>query len=160
MLFSLNGFTFVHVALSLIGIMAGFVLVGGFLANTMLTTTNFVFVVTTILTSVTGLLFPFHSVLPSHIVSVVSLLAVGLALYAQVGHSRRGRWRAVFVVASLVALYLNVFVLVVQTFVKNAALQALAPTQTEWPFVLAQILTLAAFVLLGVLAQRQFEASA
>lgn len=153
----LETFTFLHVAISLIGLAAGFVVVGGFLANVMLPRAIDVFLATTIATNVTGFMFPLVQILPSHIVAGISLVVLAVAAYAYYGQHLAGAWRPVFVAAATAALYLNAFVLVVQTFVKNPALAALAPTQTEAAFVSAHALTLAAFALLGWLSWRRFR---
>jgi hypothetical protein len=115
------------------------------------------FLVTTILTRVTGILFPFSQLLPSHIVGAISLVVLALALVALYAFRLGGAWRWVYVVTAVLALYLNVFVGVVQAFQKLAFLHALAPTQSEPPFAVAQAIVLAAFVLLGFLAVRRFH---
>lgn len=148
-------FTFLHVAISLIALAAGFVVTGGLLSGAQLPRATHLFLWTTVLTNVTGLLFPFNGLLPSHIVAIVSLALLLIALYAYYARGALGVWRKVFVVTSLAALYLNAFVLVVQTFLKNPALAALAPTQSEPPFVAAQALTLLTFLGLGYGALRR-----
>jgi hypothetical protein len=158
MIFGLDGFTLFHILLSLVGIAAGFVVVGGFLSNARLDGVTHVFLATTAATSITGFLFPFSTLLPSHIVGLVSLAVLAVAIYARYAAGLDGRWRWIYVVSATAALYLNVFVLVVQTFVKNPALVALAPTQSELPFVLSQGLTLAGFLVLGALAVGRFRA--
>ena len=158
MIFGLDGFTLFHIALSLIGVASGFLVIGGFLSNARLDGATHVFLATTAATSLTGFLFPFSTLLPSHIVGVVSLAVLAVAIYAWYFTDLAGRWRWIYVVAATVALYLNVFVLVVQTFVKNPALSVLAPTQSELPFAVTQGVTLVLFLVLGVLALRRFRA--
>jgi hypothetical protein len=153
----LQTFTLLHVAISLIGLAAGFVVIGGFLANTALPRATDVFLLTTIATNVTGFMFPFVAFLPSHAVALVSLVVLAAAAYAYYAKDLAGGWRTVFVATATAALYLNAFVLVVQTFQKNPALLALAPTQSEPAFVTAQALTLAAFALVGLLSWRRFH---
>lgn len=157
MIFGLDGFTLFHVALSLVGIAAGFVVVGGFLSNAQLTGATHLFLVTTAATSLTGFLFPFVDLLPSHITGIVSLVVLAVAIYAYYFTRLAGGWRTVFVVTATAALYLNVFVLIVQTFIKNPALLTLAPTQSELPFAATQGLTLVVFVLLGWASVRRFR---
>lgn len=148
-------FTFLHVAISLAALAAGFIVVGGWLSGTQLPRTTHLFLWTTVLTNVTGLLFPFNGLLPSHIVAIISILLLLIAIYALYARGALGVWRKVFVVTSLAALYLNAFVLVVQTFLKDPALAALAPTQSEPAFVAAQALTLLTFLVLGYGALRR-----
>jgi len=116
-----------------------------------------VFLATTILTSVTGFAFPFDRFLPSHWFGVISLVVLAVALLALYAFRLAGPWRRLFVAAAVVALYLNVFVAVVQAFQKLAFLQPLAPTQSEAPFLLAQLVVLAVFIVLGILAARRFQ---
>ena len=160
MIFGLDGFTLFHIVLSLVAIAAGFVVIGGLLANVRLDGATHVFLATTAATSLTGFGFPFSTLLPSHIVGIISLVVLAVATYAWYFTPLGGPWRWIYVAAATAALYLNVFVLVVQTFLKNPALSALAPTQSELPFTLTQGGTLILFVLLGVLAVRRFQAGA
>jgi hypothetical protein len=152
----MDTFTFVHVVLSLIGIAAGFIVFFGFIADASLPRVTALFLFTTVLTSVTGFGFPFTKLLPSHIVGIISLVFLAAALYALYAAHLYGAWRWIYVVAASVALYLNVFVLIVQLFLKVPVLHALAPTQAETPFVATQGLALVAFLILGFLAVRRF----
>lgn len=145
-------FTLFHVALSVAGILAGFVVVSGFISARGLDGWNALFLTTTVLTSTTGFLFPVHKFLPSHAIGILSLIALATAIFARYRRRLEGGWRRSYVIASVIALYFNVFVLVVQLFLKVPALKALAPTQTEAPFKLAQILVLALFIFLGIYA--------
>jgi hypothetical protein len=154
---SLATFTLVHVVISLIGIVTGLVVLAGMLRSQRLPGWTAVFLVTTILTSVTGFFFPFERLLPSHIVGIISLVVLAVALLALYVQRLSGRWRWIYVATAVFALYLNVFVLVVQAFLKIAFLKALAPTQGEPPFAIAQGLVLLAFVALGILALRGFH---
>ena len=147
----LNLFTAFHVVLSLIGIASGLVVLGGFLASKRLNGWATLFLTTTAATSLTGFLFPFHGFLPSYAVGALSLVVLAVAVYA------RGRWRKTYVITSSVALYLNVFVLIAQMFQKIPALKALAPTQTETPFQIAQAVVLLLFVVLTTRAVIRFH---
>jgi len=153
---SLSAFTTLHVVLSLIGILAGIVVVLGMLGGRRLPGWTVLFLLTTILTSVTGLLFPFSHLLPSHVVAIISLLVLALAVLALYVLHLEGIWRWVYVVSAVIALYLNVFVGVVQAFQKIAFLQPLSPTQSEPPFLITQFAVLAIFILVGVWAVRSF----
>lgn len=157
MIFGLDGFTFFHIAISLIGIAAGFVVVGGFLSDARLDSATHLFLVTTVLTNVTGLLFPFQKILPSHVVAIISLVVLAVAVYAYYFTRLQGAWRWIYVASATAALYLNVFVLIAQTFVKNPSLLTLAPTQSELPFAAAQGAALLAFLVIGYLAVKSFS---
>lgn len=159
MILGMDAFTFVHTALSLIGIATGFVVLYGFLSDHRFDGWTAVFLFTTLATSVTGFGFPFVELLPSHIVGIVSLVVLFCAVYARYGAKLLGVWRPVYIASATAALYLNVFVLIVQLFVKVPALTALAPTQSELPFVAAQGATLLAFLALGYRATRRFHGS-
>jgi hypothetical protein len=140
---STSAFTLVHVALSLVGIVAGLVAMFGLVAGKRLDRWTVVFLATTVATSVTGFGFPFDHLLPSHKVGIVSLLVLPLAIAARYAFHLAGVWRRIYVIGAAVALYLNIFVLVVQLFLKVPALKAIAPTQKEPPFVIAQLAVLA-----------------
>ena len=157
---TLATFTAVHVALSLIGIAAGFVVMIGLLRGTQLRGWTAVFLVTTVATSVTGYGFPVDRVLPSHIVGVLSLVVLAIAILALYALHLSGAWRSVYVVCAALALYFNVFVGVVQAFLHVPALHALAPQQNEPPFVIVQLIVLAGFVVLTILAVKRFRVAA
>ena len=151
-------FTLVHVLISLAGIGTGFIVLYGLLAAKRLDGWTAIFLVTTVLTSLTGFLFPFKHLLPSHIVGVISLLVLAPAIFGRYVHDLAGAWRWIYVVSAVLALYLNVFVAIVQAFLKVPALKALAPKQTEPPFLLAQVVVMAIFIVLGIVAVRKFHA--
>ena len=157
---TLATFTAVHVALSLIGIAAGFVVMIGLLRGTQLRGWTAVFLVTTVATSVTGYGFPVDRVLPSHIVGVLSLVVLAIAILALYALHLSGAWRSMYVVCAALALYFNVFVGVVQAFLHVPALHALAPQQNEPPFVIVQLIVLAGFVVLTILAVKRFRVAA
>jgi hypothetical protein len=151
-------FTFLHVVISLIGIASGLIVLERFLRNRTLGLSNLVFLVATILTSVTGFMFPFKTFgSPAHIVGVISLVVLAIALFALYAGNLIGPWRWIYICTALVALYLNVFVAVVQSFLKIGGLHALAPNGTEPPFVIAQAVVLALFVVLGIVALIRFR---
>jgi len=154
---SASTYTFLHVLISLVGIASGFVVLFGFLAGRRLDRWTAVFLATTALTSITGFGFPFDHLLPSHIVAIISLALLAFAIPALYVFHLAGAWRWIYVVGSAMALYLNVFVLVVQSFEKVPALKALAPTQKEPPFLVAQLLVLAIFAALTIFATVRFH---
>lgn len=157
---SLATFTQLHVVLSLIGIGAGFVVVYGLWTAQRLPRWTALFLATTVTTSVTGFLFPSTIFGPAHIVGVISLVVLAVTLPALYAYRLAGAWRWIYVAGAVIALYLNVFVGVVQAFAKLAPLHALAPTGTEPAFQVAQLLTLAIFVGVCVIAVRRFRPAA
>jgi hypothetical protein len=150
-------YTLLHVLISLVGIGSGFVVVYGFLNAKRLDRWTAIFLTTTALTSITGFGFPVEHLMPSHIVGSISLVVLAAAIPARYLFHMKGAWRTVYVIGSALALYFNVFVLVVQSFMKVPALKALAPTQKEPPFAVAQLVVLAAFIWLTTLATRRFR---
>ena len=150
-------FTSFHTAISLIAIVSGLSVLYGLLTANRMRAMTALFLVTTIATSVTGYFFHRDHILPSHIVGAISLVVLAAACVALYASGLRGGWRRVYVVSAVLALYLNVFVLVVQLFLKVPSLHALAPNGSEPPFVLVQGAVLVAFVALAVLALRRFR---
>jgi len=148
-------FTQVHVVLSLIGIGAGLIVMFGLLAGELRDRWNTLFLATTVATSVTGFGFPFDHLLPSHKVGIISLVILTVAIVARYGLHLAGAWRRIYVVCAAVALYLNVFVGVTQAFLKFSALSALAPRQTEAPFVVTQLVVLGLFIALTIVAAKK-----
>jgi len=157
--FDFGTLTLVHVALSIVGIVAGLVLVGGLMAGTRLDGWLGLFLATTALTNATGFLFPFQAVLPSHIVGLISLLILPVPVIARYGRQLAGPWRRAFVVSSVVVLYFNVLVLMVQLFQKVPGLIVIAPTQKAPAFVVTQLLVVVMFAALGRAAVRGFGGS-
>jgi hypothetical protein len=149
-----------HTAISLLGIAAGVVVVVGMLLGRRLDGWTAVFLWTTIATSFSGFFLPAEKILPSHVVGMVLLVVLAVSLFAL--HVRRlaGGWRPAFVFSAVAALYLNVFVLIVQMFQKVPALHALSPTQSEPPFAIVQGGTLLVFVALGIVANSRFRPTA
>ena len=150
-------FTLVHVLLSLVGILSGLIVMSGMLRSKKLTNWTALFLATTVLTSVTGFLFHSSGFGPSHIVGLISLVALVIAILAIYVYRLADSWRWLYVVCAVLALYLNVFVGIVQAFQKVPLLQPLAPTQSEPPFLTTQLVVMAIFVLLGTLAVRRFR---
>jgi len=153
----LHIYTIIHTLISLVGIFTGLVVLFGMLAGRRLDGWTKWFLIMTVATSVTGFFFPFHGFTPAHGVGIISLLVLAGAIYARYPRHLAGHWRWIYVVTAVIALYLNVFVGVVQAFLKVPALHALAPTQTEPPFKLTQLVVLALFLLLGIIAAIRFR---
>jgi hypothetical protein len=148
-------FTLVHVILSLIGILSGFVVVFGLLQGKRLNGLTVLFLTTTALTSVTGFAFPNSHITPGIILGILSLVVLAVAIAARYIFHLTGAWLRVYVIGTVLALYFNVFVLIAQCFQKIPALKALAPTGTEPPFLIAQLIVMALFIALGVLAGKR-----
>ena len=150
-------FTWLHVLISLAGIGTGFIVVYGLISGKRLDGWTAIFLATTVLTSLTGFLFPVEHILPSHVVGVISLVVLAVAILARYALHLAGVWRWIYVLCAVLALYLNVFVAVVQSFLKVPALKALAPTQKEPPFLVAQLAVMALFIALGIFSVRKFH---
>ena len=157
MILGLQPFTFAHVLISVIGIVSGFVVLFGLLTAKRLEGWTGLFLVTTVATSVTGFGFPIDIILPSHIIAVISLVVLAVAIIARYAFRLAGPWRVAYVIGAGIALYLNVFVLIVQLFRKVPALNALAPTQSEPPFAIVQGTVLVVFVAAVVAAAIRFH---
>lgn len=157
---SISTFTLVHVVLSLIGIFAGAVVLFGMLRAKRVDLWTALFLATTILTSVTGFFFPSDHLLPSHIIGIISLVALAIAILALYLYRLAGSWRWIYVTSAVVALYFNVFVGVVQAFQKLPFLTPLAPTQSEPPFLVTQLVVITLFILVGFVAVRSFHPAA
>ena len=154
---SLASFTVLHLIISMIAIALGFVVAGGILASNKLPGWTAWFLILTTLTSATGFLFPFTKVTPAHIVSVISLVLLAIAVYALYGKGLGGVWRSVYVVTAMLALWFNVFVLIVQSFQKVALLNVYAPTGSEPPFAITQGIVLVFFVLMIWIGIKRFR---
>ena len=154
---SIAAFTKLHVAISLIGIVSGLVVLYGMLGAQRMPGWTALFLATTVLTSVTGFMFPATTVTPAAIFGAISLAVLAVALLALYVFQANGAWRWIYVVTALFALYLNVFVLVVQAFQKIAFLHPLAPNGSEPPFLVAQTIVLLTFLWLGLGAVRKFH---
>jgi hypothetical protein len=156
---SLSTFTMLHVIISLIGVVSGLVVLSGLLGSKVMPGWTALFLVTTILTSATGFLFPFDKLLPSHIIAIISLVLLAIACFALYGMKLAGAWRWIYTLTALIALYLNVFVLVIQSFLKIGPLHALAPSvpPSEPPFAAVQGIILVFFVIAIIGAVRRFR---
>ena len=153
----LTAFTIFHVVLSLIAIGSGFIVVSGLLASKRLDGSTTLFWTTAVGTTVTAFFFPFHGFTPAIGLGIVSMLVLAVGVAALYRFGLAGGWRRTYAISAVIALYLNMFVLVVQLFEKVPALKELAPTQSEPPFQIAQLVVLVVFVALGVQAARKFH---
>jgi hypothetical protein len=154
---SLSAFTTLHVAISIMAIAAGLVVLRGFLGSHPMNAVTLLFLITTVLTSLTGFLFPFHGITPGIVIGILSLVLLAAATLGRYAFHMAGPWRWIYVVSSVVALWFNVFVFIVQSFEKIPTLHRLAPTGTELPFKAVQFAILVAFVALGYLSVRRFH---
>jgi hypothetical protein len=146
----MSTFTLIHVVISLIGILSGLVVVYGFLVGKKLAGWNAVFLLMTILTSVTGFFFPFHGITPGIVVGVISLVVLAVAVAAW-----QKKWARTYIVTATVAEFFNVLVLIVQSFQKIPALHTLAPKGTEPITNVAKVLALVVFVVAAWVAIRR-----
>jgi hypothetical protein len=156
---SLENFTILHVIISLVAVASGLVVMFGMLGSQRMPALTGFFLVTTILTSVTGLMFPFTELLPSHVLSIISLVLLAIACFALYGRQVAGIWRPIYVVTALVSLYINVFVLVIQSFLKIPVLHALAPGNppNATIFVIVQSIVLLLFAVAIFSVWRRFR---
>ncbi len=154
---SLHTFTIVHVIISLIAIAAGFVVMFGMLGSKPLPGWTAIFLLTTLLTSVTGFMFPIGGFTPALGTGIVAIVILAIALLALYGKHLAGAWRWIYAATAVASLYLNVFVLIVQSFQKMPFLAVLAPTQSEPPFLIAQVVALVFFVAFGIAAAIKFR---
>jgi hypothetical protein len=150
-------FTKVHVVISLVAIVSGLFVAFGLLRAKRFDGLTAFFLITTVATSVTGFFFPFHGFTPAIGVGIVSMVVLAIAIFARYGRKLEGAWRWIYVVTAMLALYLNVFVLIVQLFQKLPALMVLAPTQSEAPFLVTQLAAVALFVVLTIVAAIRFR---
>jgi hypothetical protein len=157
---SLAIFTLIHVLISLAGIATGFVVVGAWLAGKHPPAWTKWFLITTVATSVTGFFFPFRGFTPPYAFAILSLVVLALAIYALSVRRLAGGWRKTYVISATAALYLNVFVLIAQLFLRSPALHQLAPKGSEPAFGITQGILLIAFVALGRAALRRFPTEA
>jgi len=156
---SLHAVTILHVVISLIGIVSGLVVLFGLFKSQLMPGMTAIFLLTTILTNATGFMFPFDKLLPSHIIAILSLVLLAVACIALYGMKLSGAWRAIYVITAIASLYLNVFVLVIQSFMKVGPLHALAPSipPSEPPFAVTQGVVLVLFVIATIAAVRRFR---
>lgn len=147
----------IHVALSLIALVLGLIVLYGLLSGEVLGVWTVLFLLGLILTSVTGFPLPPFGLDPPRMVGILSLILLAIAVLAIYAFRLRGAWRWIYVVTAMAALYLDAFVGVIQAFAKLTFLHSLAPTQSEPPFLIAQVIVLVIFVALGFLAVRRFH---
>jgi hypothetical protein len=154
---SLATYTLIHVIISLIGIGSGLIVLFGMFGGKRLDGMTALFLATTALTSLTGFGFPFEHITPGIILGILSLLVLAIAIPARYSFRMAGKWRAIYVITAVIALYFNCFVLIAQSFLKVPALHALAPKGNEPPFAIAQGVLLVLFIVAGILAVKKFH---
>jgi hypothetical protein len=153
----LHIYTIVHTLISLIAIFTGVVVVLGMIGGKRLDGWTKWFLITAVLTTATGFFFPFHGVTPAIILGVITVPVLAITIYARCSKQLAGAWRWIYVIGAVMSLYFNLFVLVVQLFEKIPALHAMAPTQTEAPFKLTQLVVLLVSALLAIVAAIRFH---
>jgi hypothetical protein len=154
---SLATYTLIHVIISLVGIGSGLIVLFGMIGGKRLDGMTALFLATTALTSLTGFGFPFEHVTPAIILGILSLIVLIVAIPARYSFHMAGKWRAIYVITAVIALYFNCFVLIAQSFLKVPALHALAPKGNEPPFAIAEGILLVLFIVAGVLAVKKFH---
>jgi hypothetical protein len=153
-------FTFFHVVISLVGIGSGLIVALGMIFGKRLDGWTAIFLATSLVTSVTGFMFPYHGLTPGLAIGVLSLIALAAAIVARYRRHLVGGWRRTYVITAIIALYFNVFILVVQLFEKVPALHALAPKGSEPPFAITQVIVIIVFIALGIAAAKGFGSGA
>jgi len=158
MIFGLTLLTFVHVVITLVAIAAGLIAIFGMIRNNRMDSITAVFLLFTVLTSVTGFVFfPIVTITPALILGIMSIVVLAITLAARYLYSMRGAWRWIYVVGAVIAQYFNSFVLVVQSFLKIPALHVLAPDGGGPVFGAAEGAVLLFYILIGTLAMRRFR---
>lgn len=160
MVLNLTPFVWVHTILSLIALVAGVIVLLDMLKSKMSSATTAIYLVTAHATNITGFMLPADRILPSHIFGVISTIALVIACIALYAKHLAGSWRRIYVITATLGVYLLAFVTVAQAFLKVVALQPLAPTQSEPPFAIAQLVVLVIFVALGWAATKRFNGAA
>jgi hypothetical protein len=150
-------YTIIHTAISLVAILTGFVVLLGLLSGKRFDGWTKWFLIAAVATTITGFFFPFYGFTPAIGLGIISLPFLAVTIFARYPKQLAGPWRWIYVIGAVTCLYFNLFVLVVQAFEKIPALHALAPTQTEPPFKLTQLIVLALFVVLGIVAAIRFR---
>jgi hypothetical protein len=150
-------YTIIHTLISLVAIFTGFVVVFGLLSGKRLDGWTKWFLVTAVATTITGFFFPFHGFTPAIGLGIISLPFLTLTIFARYPKHLVGPWRWIYIIGAVICLYFNLFVLVVQLFEKAPALHAMAPTQTEPPFKLTQLVVLLVSALLAIIAAIRFH---
>jgi hypothetical protein len=150
-------YTIVHTLISLIAIFTGLIVVFGMIGCKRLDGWTKWFLITAVATTITGFFFPFHGFTPAIGLGIISMPFLALTIFARYPKHLAGSWRWIYVIGAVICLYFNLFVLVVQAFEKVPALHALAPTQSERPFKLTQLVVLLVSVLLGIVAAIRFH---
>jgi hypothetical protein len=156
---SLSAVTTLHVVISLVGIAAGLIVLSGLFKSQSMPGMTAIFLITTILTNATGFMFPFEKLLPSHVIAIISLILLAIACIALYSMKLSGAWRSIYLITAIASLYLNIFVLVIQSFLKIGFLHALAPSvpPSEPPFAIVQGVVLVLFVIAGIAAVRRYR---
>jgi hypothetical protein len=149
----------IHVVISLIAIVAGVLVTFGFVTDRRMNGWNAIFLLFTIATSVTGFLLPLNGLTPPVMLGIISLVVLVISVYARYAKLLLQVWRPAYVVTAMFAFYLNFFVLIAQSFQKLPSFHALAPTQTEPPFIAAQIGALVLFIILTIVSVKRYHPS-
>jgi hypothetical protein len=153
----LHIYTIIHTLISLAAIFTGFVVLFGLLTRKWLDGWTKWFLITAVATTVTGFFFPFHGITPAIVLGIITVPILAITIVARYSKNLAGTWRWIYVVGAVLTLYFNIFVLVVQSFQKVPALHAIAPTQTESPFQITQLIALVLSIILTILGIIRFR---
>ena len=153
----LHIYTIIHTLISLAAVFTGLIVLFGMIGGKRLDGWTKWFLISAVLTTATGFFFPFHGVTPAIILGIISLPFLALTISARYAKHLAGSWRWIYVIGAVICLYFNLFVAVVQAFEKIPALHALAPTQSEPPFKLTQLVVLLVSALLAIVAAIRFH---
>ncbi len=157
MILGMTPFTFFHVVISLVAILSGLMIVFGMMSGKRLNGWTALFLLMALATDITGFMFPYHGFTPGIGVGIVSMLVLAIALFARYSRHMAGGWRMIYAITTLIAVYLNIFVLVAQLFEHVPSLHALAPTGSEPPFLIGQVIVMVIFIALGIAAVKGFR---
>jgi hypothetical protein len=150
-------YTIIHTLISLIAIFTGFLVLFGLLSAKLFDGWTKWFLITAVATTLTGFFFPFHGLTPAIVLGIISLPILVITITARYPKRLAGAWRWIYVIGAVMSLYFNLFVLVVQSFEKIPGLHAMAPTQSESPVKVTQLIVLALSILLGIAAVIRFH---
>jgi hypothetical protein len=150
-------YTIIHTLISLVAIFTGFIVLFGLLSSERLDGWTKWFLISAVATTVTGFFFPFHGLTPAFKLGIISAVILAITIYARYFKNLSGPWRWLYAAGAVTSLYFNVVVLIVQSFEKVPALYSFAPTQTEQPFKVTQLVALALFMLFTIVAAIRFR---
>jgi len=157
MILGMTPFTFFHVVISLVAILSGLAILFGMMSGKRLDGWTALFLLIAVATDITGFMFPYHGFTPGIGVGIVSMVVLAIALFARYSRRMAGGWRRIYAITAVIAVYFNIFVLVAQFFEHVPSMHVLAPTGSEPPFLIAQVIVMVIFIALGIAAVKGFR---